>query len=1008
MNPSASPSSLWSVRALLNWLALACLLPGALGAAMLFIYQYHEGRDQQEKDMIQMTRALVQAVDSHLLRGQALALALSTADSLQRHDLASFHERARQTVMAAGLGSNVVLRDRQGRQLLNTSVRFGTPLPTQNNLEHVRSVFTTGKPSVSNLFYGPVLKRAIISVDVPVIIDGTVVYALGVGILPEQFNALLRTQGLPADWVAAVFDTNGTIVGRNRSPEKYVGHKARSILLKAMMKSSEGTILAISQEGVPVLSFFSRSPVTHWRVAVGIPRQTVQAGIVQRLSMLGAGVIALFGIALLLAWFIGGRIAHSVKALTIPAMALSSGQLIPVPRVYIKEAIEVASAIDRAGILLQERASTLEIREAELVEAYRMAKFGTWHWNLQTGEVEASDSIREMYGRDVPAFLEQRGTLLTVESWEHVNAASQEVMRTRSGYDLELQINHGDGDTRWINSKCEAVCDEQDEVVALRGTVQDITERKRQDEALRQSEALAVQAARHVEAERRRLDAVLEATPVGIVVADAAGRVLQANPANRRLWGLGRSSSSSVKTYREWKGWWADGSERHGRPLLDHEWPMARALRGEESPRDIVEIESFDVPPVRRTVLISAAPIKDGEGKISGGVVAQMDITDRVMAEEALKQAGRRKDEFLAMLAHELRNPLAPISAAADLLGLDRLDPSRVKPTSAIIARQVKHMTGLIDDLLDISRVTRGLVTLAYQMLDVKHIVSDATEQAKPLLDARQHRINIQLPAEAAFVLGDQKRLVQVVTNLLNNAAKFTPDGGQVVLQVVIAGKQIELTVSDNGIGMTSDMTRRAFELFAQGERTPDRSQGGLGIGLALVKSLVELHEGSVAAFSEGTGKGSRFTICLPLVTAQAQASVSQQGPVHISPTPTPLRVMIVDDNEDAATMLAMFIEAIGHQVVVEHSSIKALERAHLEQPDVYLLDIGLPELDGKELARRLRGHPQTAKALLIAVTGYGKDDDRDKALAAGFDHYFVKPLDPAKLETVLLGVNKV
>jgi PAS domain S-box-containing protein len=536
----------------------------------------------------------------------------------------------------------------------------------------------------------------------------------------------------------------------------------------------------------------------------------------------------------------------------------------------------------------------------------------------------------------------------------------------------------------------------------------DITGKKRIDEALRKSERRAVEAARQADDERYRLNAVLEAAPVGIVVSEVNGAVLLANAAHRRLWGKSQPSAQSISEFGKYKGWWADGSDKHGRHLEPDEWATARVLRGAEAPHDIVEIESFDATPVRRIVLISGAPIKDSTGKIVGAVAAQMDITDRVKAEEALRQADRRKDEFLAMLAHELRNPLAPIAAAADLLELGRLDETRVKQSSAIISRQVTHMTGLVDDLLDVSRVTRGLVTLSKARLDAKRIVSDGVEQVRPLIEARRHRLAVHTPPESAFVMGDQKRLVQVMTNLLNNSAKYTPEGGDIVLSMEVDGDHVKMVVTDNGIGMAPELVERAFELFAQAERTPDRSQGGLGIGLALVKSLMDLHDGSVTAHSDGLGKGSRFTICLPHLAVQAGVSdIGQKAVLGATPAKA-LKVMVVDDNADVAHMLAMFIEALGHQVFVEHRPGTALERARVEMPAVCLLDIGLPDMDGNELARRLRAQPETANAILVSVTGYGQEQDRHHAVHSGFDHHFVKPVDSRKLASLLSKIEGV
>jgi PAS domain S-box-containing protein len=371
-----------------------------------------------------------------------------------------------------------------------------------------------------------------------------------------------------------------------------------------------------------------------------------------------------------------------------------------------------------------------------------------------------------------------------------------------------------------------------------------------------------------------------------------------------------------------------------------------------------------------------------------------------------LKEADARKDEFLAMLAHELRNPLAPIRAAAELLKMMKLDETRVRKTSEIIARQVDHMTSLVNDLLDVSRVTRGLAELEMTPLDVGHIVTDAVEQVTPLIQTKHHHLTLDLSSTRAKVMGDNKRLVQVIANLLNNAAKYTHESGNIVLTTEVRDGHVLLSVSDDGIGMEPELVARVFDLFAQAERTPDRSSGGLGLGLALVKSLVELHGGTVTCSSEGMGKGSKFTVCLPVLQNQAEDIASLHEHSRSQVPNKFLRVMVVDDNADAALMLGMMLEASGHQVMVEYEARQALERVRTASPDVCLIDIGLPEMDGNELAKRLRALPATASAVLVAVSGYGREHDRDSALAAGFDHYFVKPVDTAKLAALLGDIS--
>ena len=398
---------------------------------------------------------------------------------------------------------------------------------------------------------------------------------------------------------------------------------------------------------------------------------------------------------------------------------------------------------------------------------------------------------------------------------------------------------------------------------------------------------------------------------------------------------------------------------------------------------------------------IRAFPTQDG-----GVAIFFREITDRKRAEEGLKMADQRKDEFLAMLAHELRNPLAPISAAATLLDMGAQSETRVRQSSAIIGRQVRHMTRLVDDLLDVSRVTRGLIELQRTTLDLRAIVDEAVEQVRPQLAARRQRLSLHLPPLPVTVEGDRARLVQVVSNLLGNAVKYTHDERAIEVELQATDGQVLLAVRDEGIGMERELTERAFDLFAQAKRSSDRSQGGLGLGLALVRNLVALHGGTVGCASPGPGQGSTFTVTLPLAAPRAAAPLPASG-TSGADTAGRLTLLVVDDNVDAATMLALLLEGQGHEVFIEHESLRALELARSARPDACLLDIGLPDVDGNELARRLRAQPETAHSVLIAVSGYGQEHDRRSSLAAGFSHHLVKPVAFEELARVLATIER-
>jgi PAS domain S-box-containing protein len=404
-----------------------------------------------------------------------------------------------------------------------------------------------------------------------------------------------------------------------------------------------------------------------------------------------------------------------------------------------------------------------------------------------------------------------------------------------------------------------------------------------------------------------------------------------------------------------------------------------------------------------RWVLGRALPVRDEHGRIIRWMGTCTDIHDQKMAEEELRQSNQRKDEFLAMLAHELRNPLAPISTAAQVLRMRRHDPAYVERAGEIIERQARHMTTLVDDLLDVSRVTRGLVRMESEPVDLKAVVNSAIEQARPLIESRHHALLIRVGAAPAWARGDRTRLVQAVSNLLGNAAKYTQQHGELLVSLEVRGGLAHISVADNGSGIPPSLLPHVFELFTQGERTPDRSQGGLGLGLALVKSIVIQHGGQVAAHSEGAGRGSLFTITLP-ASAAPDAQAGAQDPDRSVAPVAPLRIVLVDDNRDAGESLKAVLEAVGHEVALFADAESLLAAPAGPAADAYILDIGLPRVDGYQLARELRCRPGTGEggALLVALTGYGQAHDYTLSRAAGFDHHLVKPADLARLERIL------
>jgi signal transduction histidine kinase len=374
-------------------------------------------------------------------------------------------------------------------------------------------------------------------------------------------------------------------------------------------------------------------------------------------------------------------------------------------------------------------------------------------------------------------------------------------------------------------------------------------------------------------------------------------------------------------------------------------------------------------------------------------------VAERQRAEAALREADRRKDEFLALLAHELRNPLAPVLNALHIMRLRGVPDPGLEQARATAERQVRTMARLIDDLLDVSRITRGKIELRKEPVELATAVTRAAESSRPFIEERHHRLELTVPEEPVWLEADPTRLEQVLTNLLNNAAKYTEPGGLIHLTARAEGDEVVLSVRDTGIGISPESLETIFDLFMQVDRSPaSTTQWGLGIGLALVRSLVRLNGGRVYARSEGPGRGSEFVVRLPRLR-RPPAGPDAGAPAEADNGVRPLRVLVVDDNKDAASSLAMLLQLKGHQVALAHDGPAALDAARAQRPEVVILDIALPGMDGYEVARRLRDEEGTRQALLVAMTGYGQEDDRSRSRQAGFNHHLVKPVDFTDLQ---------
>jgi PAS domain S-box-containing protein len=527
-----------------------------------------------------------------------------------------------------------------------------------------------------------------------------------------------------------------------------------------------------------------------------------------------------------------------------------------------------------------------------------------------------------------------------------------------------------DGTRFWADVVITAMRDESGALRGFSKVTRDLTERRRQEETLRQSE------------ERFRLlvDGVRD---YAIYMLDPDGRVVSWN-----------SGAQRIKGYEAQEIIGRHFSAFYPQEAIDKKWPEQELAMAREHGR--FEDEGLRLRKDGTTFWanVVVTPVYDREGMLIGYAKVTRDLSDRKRV-QTLERAERQTSEFLAILGHELRNPLAPINNALHLLALKPATDPTEQWVREVLQRQAGQMTRLVDDLLDVSRITRAAISLDRQPLDVRKVVRAAVDASMQWMQARAHTLTIDLAQEALTVVADETRLTQVVHNLLHNASKYTPEGGQVAVSARREAGEVLISVKDNGIGMDADLLQSAFDLFKQGHQVMHRPQGGLGIGLTLVQRLVRLHGGTVQALSAGIDQGSEFVVRLPWAKAAAERLALNEP----QPSCTPRRVLVIDDNDDAANALRLLLENDGHDVKVAHDGASGLALARAYRPEYLLLDIGLPRLSGYDIAASVRGDPALKGTTIVAITGYGQLHDRARTAAVGFDHHLTKPVEFSALQ---------
>lgn len=615
--------------------------------------------------------------------------------------------------------------------------------------------------------------------------------------------------------------------------------------------------------------------------------------------------------------------------------------------------------------------AALNASEVRFRTIFNQAAVGIAVTDLTGRFVQVNAKFAEVFGYSIEE-LQQRTFLDLTHSLDLADAQEslhRLVRQECSDLVLESRSLRRDGTIIWSLSTITLVKDSAGQPQHLLGVVEDISERKLAEEA------------------QARLVAVITSSDDSIISMTLDGAILSWNRGAEHMYGytanemIGHTTRVLIPSDR----------------LEEESTILGRIRRGER-------IEHYETVRVRKdgvalNVSIALSPIKDSRGRIIGASKITRDITQSKRIEATLRETDRRKDEFLATLAHELRNPLAPIRQAALISKSDAATDAQRRWSHNVISRQVNHMSLLLDDLLDISRITRGTLDLRLEDTELADILESAAETARPIIDAKRHTFTIDAPEESVRFMADPLRLAQILSNLLTNAAKYTDPQGRIQLRVECGPGSITFTVTDSGIGIATEALKNIFEMFSQVKSAQDRSEGGLGIGLSLTKGLVDLHGGKIEAHSAGLGFGSKFIVRLP--RGDLKRAVTPPAAVNAARL-VGRRVLIADDNRDAAETLSMLLQMDGHDVQVVHDGRAAVSAFAAFKPEIALVDIGMPELNGYEVARLVREDAHGQAVTLIAVTGWGQERDKQRALEAGFDHHFTKPVEPHRIDKIL------
>ncbi len=957
---------------------------------------------------------------------------------LDSEDLRAFHAESKRVLKTQPAWQDLILLTPGGQQMSNTDMEWGMPLPTVLEEDSLRRAVEQKRPAVGALIAGKRRPGFAFAVRVPVLRGGEVRYVLTAVITPDALAGVVGLRGQPnEEWARAVVDNQGVIVARSREQEKFVGTGVKDSFLQRMRGSDEGLFSDVARDGTPVYVAYSREPSTGWTTVVAVPAAVAESSARSKtVAVLGLG-LGLLALSTLGAFVISRHVRRGLLAAAEAAETMSRGGR-PAPLTSnVKEVAQLGRALDGSAALLaqheQERNEQLARATAARAEAEeaRRAQEGLLR-NLRESEARlqlvadhapvlitycgadrtyrfVNEPYAERFGLR-PSQLVGRSVeeSLGPEAYAAIEPYVDAVLRgERVEYEVEVPYEQLGSRHMWFAYAPEF--GEEGRVTGFVSAILDITERKRAEQRLRESE--------------ERFAKAFESSPLALTITSLkTGRLLEVNETFTRLSGYAREEAVGRTTLE--LGLWAAPSDREAELAVVAQRGRVRDVEYRFRMKDgrelvgMLSAEQIEIAgePCALTVIEDVTERKRAEAERD-----QMLVREKTLRAEAEK-ANRLKDEFLATVSHELRTPLTAILGWAHMLETGDLEGKPARHAVAVIQRNALQQKQIVEDILDVSSIITGKFRLASERVELTPVVQAALDTIAPAAEAKSLRLRSSLDPEAA-VTGDAARLQQVVWNLLANAVKFTPAGGEVRASVERLLTHVRIEVSDTGQGILPEFLPYAFDRFRQADMGTTRQHGGLGLGLSIVRHLVEAHGGNVHAYSAGEGLGATFTVDMPLPAeaespvpraeapaAQAQGTLrpgdsqappaAREGAEETLPPLVGMRVLVVDDDRDTLEMLLLLLRRAGAEVAPVESAAAALETIERFRPDVLVADIGMPEVDGYELLRRVRALPPERGGLTpaVALTAYAGEADRARAFRSGFQAHLPKPVKPDAL----------